>query len=257
MSPAPRGGSKGRRGRSAPKKKRRGSGAARIAFAFLVAVAAAATGLAMYFGFVPGPWGARAARTAADVDPTGMAPPSGAPAIDSMVPAAVPTETAAAPPVVASAPGVVTQADSAAGDALYRGAGRCVGCHGAVGEGAATLGPSLRDGEWTSGDGSPAGIARVIAGGAPAGGAYRIAMPAYAGQLAMDDVRRMAAYVYTLSHPGVAVPDSAAGAPSANESVNADTPPSASTPAARGTTQGATAPIARPTVPPPPPPRKP
>lgn len=244
MSPAKRGG-KARRGST---RRTKGGGALKIVFALLVAAAAGMAGLAMYFGFVPGPWAGRAKLTdSLALDTAGVGAPAAAPGLlgppDSTRPV-VASDSAASTTPVATARSI-TIADSAAGDALYRGAGRCVGCHGAVGEGAAALGPNLRDAEWTSGDGSVAGIERVIANGVSAGGAYRIAMPAYASQLAMADIGRVAAYVYTLSHPGSVATDTL---PTPAEAGNVDAAPTAGS----GGTTGGVARVARPTVPPPP-----
>ena len=132
----------------------------------------------------------------------------------------------------------ITAADSAAGGALYAGVGRCVGCHGSAGEGAATLGPALRDAEWLHG-GTRDAIARVVAEGAsPALGAYAVAMPAYAGQLSATQLAQVSAYVWSLSHPGAIVPDSRADSLPPIAPSDSVPPPS-------------TAPVPRPTVPPP------
>jgi mono/diheme cytochrome c family protein len=234
MSPA--------RKRAGPKrgnaKRRRGLP---VVLTLLGLFAAAACGLALYLGFLPGPdslLGRRGAVTppsdsalAASVAPGAGAGTSNAPPLDSMAtPAAAPAD---------SAPAAVTPADSAAGDFVYHGTGRCVGCHGATGEGAPGLGPSLRAAPGRLGDGSVASIARVVAGGAPPSAGYRIAMPSYAGQLSADDVARVAAYVYTLAHPGATADSTGASA--------APVPPD---PAAGAV--NADAPVAHPTVPPPP-----
>jgi mono/diheme cytochrome c family protein len=134
----------------------------------------------------------------------------------------------------------VSVADSAAGDAVYRGAGRCVGCHGVAGEGVPGLGSSL--GETRLGDGSLASIARIVGGGAPLTSQYRIAMPAYGGQLTTEDIGRVAAYVYSIAHPGSTTMD--APTVPADGAVNADVSPLAAPPT--------TARPIRPTVPPPP-----
>lgn len=103
----------------------------------------------------------------------------------------------------------VPAADSGAGDALFRGAGRCAGCHGAAGEGVDGLGPNLRDDEWLHG-GSRREIRRVIAEGAsPARGGFTVMMPAYGGQLGPAEQAQLAAYVWTLSRPGSVLPDTA------------------------------------------------
>jgi len=215
-----------------------------IALALLGLVAAAACGLALYLGFLPGPdsllgrrgAGARPDDSARVASAAPAAGNGGTGVSDSLA-----LDTAATPAAAPSdsAPAAITAADSAAGDFVYHGTGRCVGCHGATGEGAPGLGPSLRATPGRLGDGTVASIARVVAGGAPPAAGYRIAMPSYAGQLSADDVARVAAYVYTLAHSGAPAdstgataapvpPDPAAGA------VNAD------------------ARVAHPTVPPPP-----
>jgi len=247
MSPAQRG---GRARRGGKRKARRGGGLVRIAFALLAAAAAAMAGVAMWFGFLPGPWSGRAPADTTVADSLAFAPVAGPSrlAIDSAAGAQGATDSLPVPsaaPAAGGAAGAIALADSAAGDALYRGAGKCVGCHGAVGEGASTLGPSLRDSAWTSGDGSVAGIERVIANGAPAGGAFRIAMPAYASQLGIADIQRVASYVYTLSHPGAVAADTL---PTPAGATSVDAPPSAGA----GITTSTPARVARPTVPPPP-----
>jgi cytochrome c oxidase cbb3-type subunit 3 len=113
--------------------------------------------------------------------------------------------------------------DSAGGEAVYRGAGRCLSCHGAAGEGVQNLGPSLRDAEWLQGDGSRTAIEHVVAAGVSPPRVFPIAMPAYADQLSPEQIRLVAAYVFTLSHPGSVVPDSL-GLP-ADTAVRRDTLP--------------------------------
>lgn len=100
---------------------------------------------------------------------------------------------------------VVTVGDSAAGDALYRGAGTCQTCHGARGEGVAGLGPPLNDTLWLHGDGSPGFIQRVTLEGIAVPKESARGMPAFADRLPTADAYRIAAYVYTLSHPRATV----------------------------------------------------
>jgi mono/diheme cytochrome c family protein len=256
MSPAR--GKSGSPKRGKAKRRRRGLP---IVLALLGLVAAAACGLALYLGFVPGPeslLGRRAAAAlpddstlAASVTPTPGA--SDAPALDTAAtPAAAPAD---------SAPAAVTAVDSAAGDFVYHGTGRCLGCHGATGEGAPGLGPSLRAAPGRLGDGSVASIARVVAGGAPPSEGYRIAMPSYAGQLSADDVARVAAYVFTLAHSGATADTAAAPLPAdpAAGAVNADAAPAHPT-VPPPTVPPPTVPrptVPRPTVPPPPAARRP
>ena len=129
------------------------------------------------------------------------------------MPDSVPTAAAPIPAeslAALAAAGIVTPADSAAGEVVYRGAGRCLSCHGATGEGVAQLGPSLRDERWIVGDGSVDAIARVVREGSLPPKEFPIAMPAYGRQLSEEAIGRVAAYVFALSHPGSVQRDSAA-----------------------------------------------
>ncbi len=97
---------------------------------------------------------------------------------------------------------VVAPADSAAGDAIFHRRGQCFTCHGAGGTGIDRLGPSLRDGVWLHTDGSLAGIAGIISSGVAAPRVAPIAMPGFVNQLSESEILQVAAYVYSLSHPG-------------------------------------------------------
>jgi mono/diheme cytochrome c family protein len=138
-----------------------------------------------------------------------------------------------------AAAGIVTPADSAAGEVVYRGAGKCLSCHGAAGEGVAQLGPNLRDQQWIVGDGSLATIARAVREGIAPPKEFPIAMPAYASSLPDDAINRVAAYVYALSHVGGVQHDSLAPRPDSARVPAPNAPP----------------PVPRPTVPAPEPPR--
>jgi mono/diheme cytochrome c family protein len=125
----------------------------------------------------------------------------------------------------------LSTADLVAGDALYRGAGRCAGCHGSAGEGVARLGPSLVDGSWLHGS-SRAAIRRVTAeGAAPPLGGYAVAMPAYGAQLGPEQLTQLATYVWALSHPEAVRADSTAPRPT----VPMGTPAAPATPPPRPT----------------------
>jgi mono/diheme cytochrome c family protein len=115
------------------------------------------------------------------------------------------TEDAAALPTGGGT--TVFVSDSAAGDALYRGSGQCLSCHGTQGEGVPNLGPELRDARWLDGDGSRTAIEHVVAVGVSPPRVFPIAMPAYGEQLTPEQIRAVAAYVFSLSHPGAVVPD--------------------------------------------------
>ena len=127
----------------------------------------------------------------------------------------VPLESASVAP---AAPVVIQPADSAAGYALYHGRGRCFTCHGGLGRGTAKLGPDLTDTTWLNGDSSFTGIRGVIASGVATPRQFSVAMPAYAGMLDDSDLTRLAAYVYTLSHPAAV-----SHTPTPPESTRADT----------------------------------
>ncbi|HEU4641080.1 MAG TPA: c-type cytochrome [Gemmatimonadaceae bacterium] len=150
------------------------------------------------------------------------------------------TTPGAAAPAGASAATVVLAADSAAGAALYHGRARCFTCHGQRGEGAAKLGPDLTDSAWVDGDGSLAAIRDAIARGVANPRVSAVAMPAYSGMLDSAEIARTADYVYTLSHPGATVADSARVDSVHADSVHADiagapdaSPPGAGVPTPR------------------------
>jgi mono/diheme cytochrome c family protein len=138
-------------------------------------------------------------------------------------PAIVPLESTT---VAASPPVVILPADSAAGFALYHGQGRCFTCHGGLGRGTTKLGPDLTDTTWLNGDSSVAGIRGVIATGVATPRQFSVAMPAYAGMLDDSDLTRLAAYVYTLSHPSAV-----SHSPTPPDSARADTGSRLGTPA--------------------------
>lgn len=71
----------------------------------------------------------------------------------------------------------------------------------------ANLGPDLRDDTWLHGDGSFASILRVITDGVAVPKASPIGMPAFVGRLSDLERYRVAAYVFSLSHPGSVVVD--------------------------------------------------
>jgi mono/diheme cytochrome c family protein len=120
---------------------------------------------------------------------------------------AIDSLSAALPPDV---PSTVAVADSAAGDALFHGKGRCFTCHGERGQGTPRLGSSLTDSEWLAGSGSLASIEYVITHGVAVSKASSVAMPAYSAMLSTKEIELTAAYVYALAHPGSTVADSLA-----------------------------------------------
>jgi glucose/arabinose dehydrogenase/mono/diheme cytochrome c family protein len=103
------------------------------------------------------------------------------------------------PDAGAPVPKGATSAMVAAGDKLYH-AQACIGCHGDSGQGT-TLGPPLNTKEWLWSDGSWSGIAKTITEGVPQPKKYRSPMPAMGGaQLSPQQVKQLAAYVWSISH---------------------------------------------------------
>ena len=100
----------------------------------------------------------------------------------------------------AAAPAGVTPAAIAKGDTIFHKNGMCYACHGANAEG--TVGPNLTDAEWLHGDGSYDMIVATVTSGVPADKAKKgIPMPPKGGSSITDEeVKAVAAYVYSLSH---------------------------------------------------------
>lgn len=103
-------------------------------------------------------------------------------------------------PAAAQAPAAVTPAEIAQGDSIFHGAGNCYACHGANAQGA--VGPSLTDAEWIHSDGSYDAIVKQVTTGVPQSESKSgIPMPPKGGSTITDDqVKAVAAYVYSLSH---------------------------------------------------------
>jgi len=106
-------------------------------------------------------------------------------------------------------PTLVLLTDSAEGDVLYRRKGKCLSCHGLSGKGLEGLGPTLQDSVWLHGDGSIGFIQRTIIEGIARPKVSPTVMPALGSILTPEEIFRIAGYVYTLSHPGSAVADTA------------------------------------------------
>jgi len=91
----------------------------------------------------------------------------------------------------------------ALGERIYRGqvgGAACTGCHGESAQGT-PLGPNLTDNKWLWSNGSYAGIAKTITDGVSQPKNYRSPMPPMGGaQLTPDQVKAVAAYVWSLSH---------------------------------------------------------
>lgn len=95
-----------------------------------------------------------------------------------------------------------THATVALGEKIYRsevGGVTCTGCHGDNAEGT-PLGPNLTNNKWVWSKGSYAGIAKTITHGVPRPKNYRSPMPPMGGQLTPDQIKAVAAYVWSLNH---------------------------------------------------------
>jgi glucose/arabinose dehydrogenase/mono/diheme cytochrome c family protein len=103
----------------------------------------------------------------------------------------------------ASLPAGMTRQMLALGNRIYRGqvgGATCMTCHGETGKGS-PLGPDLTVSKWLWSDGSYTGIAQIIRKGVMQPKQYRSAMPPSGGaQLTDDQVKALAAYVWSLSH---------------------------------------------------------
>jgi mono/diheme cytochrome c family protein len=103
-------------------------------------------------------------------------------------------------PALAQAPAAVTPALIAQGDSIFHSKGNCYACHGANAQGA--VGPNLTDAEWIHSDGSYDAIVKQVTTGVPQNESKSgIMMPPKGGSSITDDeVKAVAAYVYSLSH---------------------------------------------------------
>jgi mono/diheme cytochrome c family protein len=110
--------------------------------------------------------------------------------------------TPAAPPSseAAAAPAGVTPELIAQGDKVFHGPGNCYACHGTNAQGA--VGPNLTDAEWIHSKGTFEEIVAQVTNGVTKEKAKTgIPMPSKGGgNLSDDDVKAVAAYVYSLSH---------------------------------------------------------
>jgi mono/diheme cytochrome c family protein len=98
------------------------------------------------------------------------------------------------------APGLV-----ALGDSIYHGkvaGGLCFGCHGVDAKGTPGLAPDLTSGKWLHGDGSYAFIMKIVETGVPHPKTAPAPMlPMGGSKLGPAELRAVAAYVFSLSHP--------------------------------------------------------
>jgi mono/diheme cytochrome c family protein len=108
-------------------------------------------------------------------------------------PTAPPTTGAAAPTGIASE--LIAQ-----GDKVFHGSGNCYACHGSNAQG--SVGPNLTDAEWIHSKGTFEEIVAQVTHGVPKEESKSgIPMPPKGGgTISDDDVKAVAAYVYSLSH---------------------------------------------------------
>jgi cbb3-type cytochrome c oxidase subunit III len=114
------------------------------------------------------------------------------------------TSVAAAPAAAQDAklPAGVTPAMIAKGKTIFTSTGLCFACHGMDAKG--VVGPNLTDDTWVHGKGTYPEIVQIVTTGIPVDQAKlgKGAMPAKGGsQISEDDVKAVAAYVWSLSHP--------------------------------------------------------
>jgi cbb3-type cytochrome c oxidase subunit III len=106
-----------------------------------------------------------------------------------------PAQTPAPAAATAASPELIAQ-----GDKIFHGPGNCYACHGGNAEG--LVGPNLTDAEWIHSKGTLEDITnQVMHGVTKEESKSGIVMPPKGGgNLSDDDVKAVAAYVYSLSH---------------------------------------------------------
>jgi mono/diheme cytochrome c family protein len=105
------------------------------------------------------------------------------------------TSSKAAPAGAAITPELIGQ-----GDKVFHGPGNCYACHGSNAQG--LVGPNLTDAEWIHSKGTYEDIVAQVTKGVPKEESKSgIVMPPKGGSsISDDDVKAVAAYVYSLSH---------------------------------------------------------
>lgn len=118
-------------------------------------------------------------------------------------PAPPPAPPPAATPAAVQLPAGVTQEMVTQGQAIFTGDGLCATCHSPDGTGG-PLAPNLHDSEWLNiPEGTYDEIVNIVMTGVTEPKQHPAPMPARGGSAISDDqVRQVAAYVYTLSHGG-------------------------------------------------------
>lgn len=111
------------------------------------------------------------------------------------------TTAAATPPAQTSPAGPASSGQMVAlGDSIFHGqaaGGICYTCHGPDAKGT-QLGPNLTDAEWLNGDGSQEFIVTTVRNGVPTPKKYPGMMSPMGQTLTPDQVRAVAAYVFSL-----------------------------------------------------------
>jgi len=112
-------------------------------------------------------------------------------------------KTSAAKPAAKATGGGGSAAQIAEGEKIFHGqeaGGTCTACHGQDAKGTA-IAPNLTDSEWLNGDGSLAFIEHTVTTGVPKPKSHPAPMPPMGGaSLNPDQIKAVAAYVYSLSH---------------------------------------------------------
>ncbi len=88
----------------------------------------------------------------------------------------------------------ITPAMIDAGRKIFHGDGGCFACHGPD-LGGTAIAPDLKDSTWKNGDGSYADIIKIVSGGVP--GTLMVSHP---GGISDEQLRKVAAYVWSVSH---------------------------------------------------------
>lgn len=111
--------------------------------------------------------------------------------------------TLAAQQQTSSLPPGVTAQMVKEGETLFKGAGLCAACHGPDGKGVPNLGANLTDQQWLHSKGTYDDIVKQIMTGVTADKSTTgTVMPPKGGSNLTDaQVKAVAAYVWTLSHP--------------------------------------------------------
>ena len=114
--------------------------------------------------------------------------------------ASTPKDTSTSKGAATGGAAAITPELIAQGDKIFHGPGNCYACHGSNAQGA--VGPNLTDAEWIHSKGTYEDIVNQVMKGVPKEESKSgIVMPPRGGStISDDDVKAVAAYVYSLSH---------------------------------------------------------